>query len=230
VTFALEELLSLAGELSESTAQDLRYPISDLSEGQYVAELCGLKMRRLLIGGVCLVAGGCEESLGLLVRSTYEFWLIGTYALIGGDEALKKLNSHFHRTARLALGKELADELELPPGDGINVEDLAREVEGLLVITGIEHSAFPRLWYEHNYRKESGMSVHGGLFGLRPHYVSTGDDMIVTVNPETDAAVTRERLAAMITMLASLVSHLTHLSGKGQSEELTAALLEIKDV
>lgn len=224
------ELITLATEVSTAVAENLGYEMKELTEGQFVAELCGLRMRRLMIAGVNLVQAGSEDSLGLPTRTIYEFWLVGTYALVGGGEALQRINSQALHTARLALGKELADGIELPPGARINIQDLATEVEELLAKTGIEKSSFPRLWYEDIYRKESGMSVHGGVFALRPHFAASEDRTTTVVDPETDLNTTQRRLEDMISVVASLVSHMCVLSKKVQSTRLREVLIKVNEI
>jgi hypothetical protein len=227
---SLNELKEIAQELADVVAADLNYPLAELTEGQFVAELCSLKNRRLLIAGLALIENDCGDSLGILTRSTFEFWMIGIYALLGGEVALKRINAQFHRSARLALGAEVAAELELETGEEIKMWQLARDVEGLLAEDGAKRSAFPRLWYDTNYRMESGISVHGGLLPCRPHFQGSGDDMTVSADPETDLELVEKRLGQMIGMVSWIVSQLIVRSKKGQSQRLKDILKRVQAI
>jgi len=223
----MDELEDIARELANAVSDDLRLATGELTEAQFVAELCALKIRRLLLAGLCLLENGYWDSLGQLTRSTFEFWLVGIYALRGGKEALERLNAHFHRSARLALGQETSTELHLKTGEGLKVEQLARDVGALLRESGSELSDFPTQWYEHNYRLESGAVVHGGLLPLRPHFNSEGDEMIVISDPEDRCDHSEKRLGQMIGMLSWLASDLMVSGKKVQSQRFKNVLTRV---
>lgn len=90
-------------------------PLGPDADGAVVALAAAARCRRLLMSVVTLTEAGLHDVTGGLLRSIYETWLVGMYAIFGGRPAIGRLleqvarSGEAHRPSRRSADRR-------PPG------------------------------------------------------------------------------------------------------------------
>jgi hypothetical protein len=150
-----------------------------------IGHAASARSRRLMAGIMALVERGLGDICGVLIRSLYETWLVGTYALLGGPDALDRLldQQDKHLKPILAiLGDEARDD-----GRPFPVEQMAQRVAKLMEERGMPNPRFAVAGYDVLYRYESYRNTHGGLGSVEGHVARHDDRVeILRERPEDD--------------------------------------------
>jgi len=198
-----DQLFALAEEAISAADLGAEVEAERNTANLLVALAAAARCRRLMMGVVALIEADLPDVMGVLLRTLFECWLAGTFALVGGQKALVRLiaerNYQENQLARV-LGEPLDDALE---SSKPNVADLAARVTTLLEERGNANAGFARAGYETIYRYESHMSIHGGLGSVSGH---TFEDetlrRILPARPEQDAFV-RHKFVIAVSLLVS---------------------------
>jgi hypothetical protein len=157
-----------------------------------------------LIGdAVRLVKSESRESVGVILRTVYETWLVGTYASLGGGTARERLIDQYNFEIRYMLTHLDAPVEEVPTGHEFKIWDYATSVRDLFEELSHPQANFSIAAYNSLYRYESLFSIHAGLgsIGLR---VSDDDHCsIINVDPSTDESL-RHRVLLGATLYLAL--------------------------
>ena len=173
------------------------------ADGAVAALAAAARCRRLLMSVVTLTEAGLHDVTGGLLRSIYETWLVGMYAIFGGRLAIGRLLEQVaDQEKRIARAVGLPTD-NLPDGKRFPTIDLAGEVTKLLEAEGQANAAFARLGYDAIYRPESHVNTHGGLGSILGHVAEDETSRwILDVRPEDDA-LSRHRVLVGVSLLVS---------------------------
>lgn len=198
-----DETLSMANEAISASTPTAVLSLGAEADHLVVSLAAAARCRRLMMSVVALAEAGLTDVIGGLLRSLYETWLVGTYALLGERPAIGRLLAQTaEQEKRLARALGLPTD-DLPDGKPFPVIDLATEVTKLLEAQAQEHAAFARLAYDVFYRVESHRSTHGGLGSILDHVVEDDSSRrILEARPEDDAR-TRHRVLLGVALLVS---------------------------
>lgn len=197
------EILDTANEAVAAATPTGTLPLGPEADGAVVALAAAARCRRLLMSVVALTEVGLHDVTGGLLRSIYETWLVGMYAIFGGRPAISRLLAQVadqERRIAQAIGLPTDD---LPAGKKLPTIDLASEVTKLLEAEGEANAAFARLSYDAIYRPESHLNTHGGLGSILGHVAEDETSRrILDARPEDDA-LARHRLLVGVSLLVS---------------------------
>ena len=158
-----DDLLSLANKAITAPAPVAVLPNGNETANVTISLAAAARSRRLMMGLVTLVESDHDDVMGGMLRTLYETWLVGIYALLGGDEALQRLLAQRDKQQKM-FAKVLGEPIdELSDGQTLGVEVLAGKVTTLLESDSHENAQFARAAYTFFYRFESYRSTHGGL-------------------------------------------------------------------
>jgi hypothetical protein len=169
-----------------------------------------------LIGILALVEAELEDTCGVLIRTLYETWLVGLYALLGGQEALDRLFLQQEEHLR-PIGRVLGHDSE-EPGMKLPVEQIAQRVTKLMKKRRMPNPRFALEGYRVLYSYESYRSTHGGLGSIEGHIERYPDRVeVVPRRPEEDDLI-RHRVLMALTIFLSGAQIVAIQSGEGHSE------------
>lgn len=197
------EVLEMANEAVVAATPTGALPLGSEADGAVVALAAAARCRRLLMSVITLTEAGLHDVTGGLLRSIYETWLVGMYAIFGDQAAIRRLLAQAadqERRIAHAVGLPTND---LPNGKKFPTIDLAAEVTKLLEAEGQANAAFARLGYDAIYRPESHVNTHGGLGSILGHVAEDETSRhVLDVRPEDDA-LARHRLLVGVSLLVS---------------------------
>jgi hypothetical protein len=198
-----DDLLSLANKAITASAPVAVLPNGNETANVTISLAAAARSRRLMMGLVTLVESDHDDVIGGMLRTLYETWLVGIYALLGGDEALQRLLAQRDKQQEM-FAKVLGEPIdELSDGQTLGVEVLAGKVTTLLESDSHENAQFARAAYTFFYRFESYRSTHGGLGSIIGHIDEDENSRtILERRPEDDDGM-RHRFLLGIALLVS---------------------------
>jgi hypothetical protein len=198
-----DDLLSLANKAITASAPVAVLPNGNETANVTISLAAAARSRRLMMGLVTLVESDHDDVMGGMLRTLYETWLVGIYALLGGDEALQRLLAQRDKQQKM-FAKVLGEPIdELSDGQTLGVEVLAGKVTTLLESDSHENAEFARAAYTFFYRFESYRSTHGGLGSIIGHIDEDENSRtILERRPEDDDGM-RHRFLLGIALLVS---------------------------
>ena len=196
------DIFDFVDDVLAATSSDVVLPPSPIGMPFEIAFAAAARNRRLLAGVISLIRAGLPDVIGGLIRSIYETWLVGSYALLGAPESLDRLLAHqdLHLKPILAVvGKESEEQ-----GSQLQTRTLAEMTSQLMVQHGLPNPQYPLDAYEVVFRWESYRNTHGGL-GAVEGYILRGDEgvTIIRARQEGDDSVRHRVLVATAIFLSS---------------------------
>ena len=192
----------IAETLSASEPDDAR-SVAGLNRNVILALAAAARCRRLMMGLVALADADLPDVFGVVMRTMYETWAVGTYALHGGDSALVDLLAHQEwQDKQIAKGfGEAVDDL----GDGkrLPVADVAKSLTNRLEALNHPDAAFAHRAYETFYRVESSRVVHGGIGSVEGHVAVDDRSIRIVSNPGGEDEQTRRDLMFALALMVS---------------------------
>lgn len=199
----VEVLLSVARLTVEKTMPDPHLTTQSREDNLDIALAAAARCRRLLVALVAIVEADLHDVAGMLVRSIYECWLTGAYAIRGGEEARKRLIQHNqYQEHQMAKNLKLPGLDEMPKGERLSVSAMATSVTKLLEAENHQQAEFARRAYLTMYAAESHVSTHGGLGSILP-YIADDEDRAILSEPPRNEALFRHRFLIAITIVVS---------------------------
>lgn len=199
-----DELFELAQRSIDASSGEPEFLISPETGNLMIALAAVKRCRRLMMGLIALIKADVPDVIGITLRTLYECWLVGIYALIGGEESLEALlhQRDFHMKKLVAVLGEETDEFD--DGKNLPVFRMAERVTELLKERKHPNANFAINAYQTLYRFESYNSTHGGLGSIIGH-IDENDErrLIHEVRPEDDAGI-RHRFLTGIALLVSI--------------------------
>lgn len=189
----------------------------------------------LLRSGLALIRAEQTEGVGVVARSAWEAWLVGTYLLAGGRDSLHRLAAESLRqndvlADRNALAPEVLEKLardraeledaerdrldalgiQVPDTDSIKferltVETIARQLGPMLVASGLEESADVLSAYDLFYRSHSAYDSHG-MPALERH-LDVSQKGLVGLVREPPGWIEPHRTLGVVAMYVSSLAH-----------------------
>jgi hypothetical protein len=181
-----------------------------------LAYAASARSRRLLMGVLALVEAELEDTCGVLIRSLYETWLVGMFALLGGQEELDRLFLQQEEHLR-PIGRVLGHESE-EPGMKLPVEQIAQRVTKLMKKRRMPNPRFALEGYKVLYSYESYRSTHGGLGSIEGHIERYPDRVEVVLRRPEDDDLIRHRVLTALAIFLSGAQMVAIESGQDRSE------------
>jgi hypothetical protein len=181
----------------------------DLTPRQLAAAAL-MRLRALLEALLMLCISGHARTGGMLSRAVWETWLVGTFLLVRGPDAVRDLAFDAARHSvdtgrRLGLGEDFSS----PAQDFIDrnkagakrwrIEEMAQEVDRLLTARGERFRV--QEGYDRMFRGESSASTHAGLGSLTPYIEILPERRALTLDPPALVPAERSVVLAGILVL-----------------------------
>jgi hypothetical protein len=189
----------------------------DASNNRDVIAAACSRCKALIGDAIQLIGSGSTASLGVILRTVYEVWLVGIYASLGRDEARQRLVDQYNHEIRYMLQHLDAPVEEIPAGQEFKIWDYAKCVRDLHREMGHPEADFSVGAYNTLYRFESLFSIHAGLGSIGLAVADEDHRSIIKIDPPTEASL-RHRLMLAATLYLSLARSVALREGLDYSD------------